>query len=485
MIEGLADRLREVGFTVDGVFALLGPDAHRALARNETTPAWLATADGSPVATLVRLFALQRPVPAPAVEAALPGRLDALAAGGVLARSGDEVRALVDVRPYGDETHDWWVVADLTPGLDQRPVEVGPEHVLGISEASSSLAQLTVREPVATALDLGTGCGVQALHLATHADRVVGTDVNPRALWAADLTARLNGIEVDLRDGSLYEPVAGERFDLISTNPPFVVSPPSAERLVYRETSFPGDEVVRRVVAGAADHLVEGGRCQVLAAWVHDEDRPWQERLSGWVAGTGLDAWVVQREVLDLPAYTEMWLADAGLRHRPDYADHYARWLDWFGAQGIAAMGFGWISLRRTDRAEPDVRLEEWAGPVTQPVADAVLDRERRVAALVGTDVLDRAWRQADGLVQDTHGRPGEPDPEQVVLRLTRGLCRARQVDTVTAGLVGASDGDLTAGQILDALASLLDRDPADLRASHRAVVAELVQDGFLTDARP
>ena len=481
MIEALRDRLREVGFTVDAVFGLIGPDAHRALARNETTPARRATTDGSPLSTLVRLFQLQLDVPRGQVEQALPGLVEPLAAERLLAVDGDDVRALVDVRPYGDETHDWWVVADLTPGLDQRPVEVGPEHVLGISEASSSLAQLTVREPVARALDLGTGCGVQALHLSTHVREVVGTDVNPRALWMAGLTAELNDVGLDVRDGSLYEPVVGERFDLVATNPPFVVSPPSEERLVYRETAFPGDDVVRRVVTGAADHLVEGGRCQVLAAWVHDADLTWQERLGGWVAGTGLDAWVVQREVLDLPAYTEMWLADAGLRHVPDYPQHYARWLDWFAEQGIAAMGFGWISLHRTDREEPSVRLEEWPGAVTQPVADAVVEHERRVDALAAGAVLDVAWRHAPGLLQESLSRPGAAEPERIVLHQDHGICRSRVADTVTAGLVGASDGDLTAAQILDALAVLLERDAEALRADYAPVVAELVQDGFLT----
>ena len=59
-------------------------------------------------------------------------------------RSGS-VRARVDVRPYASDDRDWWVVSDLTPGLDGSPNRVGPDHVLGISSASSSLAQLTVR----------------------------------------------------------------------------------------------------------------------------------------------------------------------------------------------------------------------------------------------------------------------------------------------------------------------------------------------------
>jgi methylase of polypeptide subunit release factors len=131
--------------------------------------------------------------------------------------------------------------------------------VLGISSALDSLAQLTVRKPVERALDLGTGCGVQALHLATHAREVVATDVNERALWITRLNAELNGSQgIDVRDGSLFEPVAGEQFDLVVTNPPFVISPATGERLVYRDSGLPGDEVVRRVVTEAPRHLGRG-----------------------------------------------------------------------------------------------------------------------------------------------------------------------------------------------------------------------------------
>ena len=102
----------------------------------------------------------------------------------------------------------------------------------GVGHASISLARATKRTPVGTLLDLGTGCGVQALHLATHVREVVATDVNERALWITRLNAELNGSEgIDVRDGSLFDPVAGEQYDLVVTNPPFVISPATGERL--------------------------------------------------------------------------------------------------------------------------------------------------------------------------------------------------------------------------------------------------------------
>lgn len=475
-------RLREAidGFTVDAVHGMLGDEAWRALARDETVPGRRATTDGSPLASLIRLFQLQIPVPRPAAEAAFGPAWEAARRLGLVEVDGDEVRAVLDLRPYGDEQHDWWVVCDLTPGLDGRDHPRDPLHVLGISEASSSLAQLTVRPQVGRALDLGTGCGVQALHLAGHARQVVATDLNPRAVRLARLTAELNGLDVDVREGSLFEPVAGERFDLICTNPPFVVSPPEGERLVYRETGFDGDEVVRRIVSGADAHLEDGGWCQLLAAWIHAEGEPWQERLAGWIEPTGLDAWVVQRERVDLPEYAEMWLADAGLRHASGHVERYDRWLTWFAEQGVEAMGFGWITLRKAGRENPRVRIEEWTAPVAQPVGTEFLAWGRRADALASSDALDRCWHVGPDVVQETVGQVGAEDP--AVIRVVRhgGLRPARQVDTIEAGLLSACDGELPAGRILDALARLLDRDPAELRRDYGPVVEELVADGFL-----
>ncbi|NED63788.1 methyltransferase, partial [Streptomyces sp. SID10244] len=75
---------------------------------------------------------------------------------------------------------------------------------------SVSLARAVIRTPVRRALDIGTGCGIQALHLGTHCDEIVATDTNERALALAGATARLNGMRWELRSGSLFEPVAGE-----------------------------------------------------------------------------------------------------------------------------------------------------------------------------------------------------------------------------------------------------------------------------------
>ena len=466
LVPRLRDALVTAGFGYEGVAALLGPVAHAALSRNETTPGMRATKGGSPLETLTRLWPLQAAVDVREAEAALPGLVDPLCAAGLLERSVGSVRARVDVRPYASEDREWWVVSDLTPGLDGAPNRVGADHVLGISAASTSLAQLTVREPVGTALDLGTGCGVQSLHLAAHAGHVVATDVNERALAMARLNAALNEVPLDVRSGSLFAPVADEELDLIVTNPPFVVSPGTGELLVYRDSGLPGDEMVRRVVAGAPAHLAPGGTAQVLANWVHVDGEPWQDRVQSWLApvdGRVCDAWVVQREVADPAQYVELWLRDAGLDRSPDYTQRYDAWAGWFADHRITGIGFGWVNLRRTDRQRGEVVLEEWPYEIEQPLGaevESVFRRTDLLARMTDAEVLATAWRTRADVRQETVGEPGAEDPGVIVLRQQRGMRRARQVDTVEAALVGASDGDLTAGQILAAVGELLAPDP-------------------------
>ncbi len=474
----LRSALQTAAFTYDAVAALLGPSAHAALSRNETTPGLRAASDGSPLATLVRLWPLQAPVPLADAERALPGLVDALCVAGLLERSLGEVRARLDLRPYADENRDWWVVSDLTPGLDGAGNRVGPDHVLGISSASSSLAQLTVRDEVGRALDLGTGCGVQALHLTEHVSEVIATDVNQRALAMTRLNAVLNGVSCEVRNGNLFEPVAGELFDLIVTNPPFVISPGTGERLVYRDSGLPRDEVVRRVVSNAPAHLAPGGRAQVLANWAHTTGEPWQERISGWLEGTGCDAWVVQREVADPAEYVELWLKDAGIHGTAEYARRYDTWLSWFADEGIEGVGFGWLNLRRVDR-EPVLRLEEWPFDIEQPLGPEVADHDRRTDFLAGTpDLTDSRLVTRVDVRQESFGQPGEADPETIVLRQQRGMRRAHQADTVVAGLVGACDGDLSVGELFGALGQLLDRE--GLEDDYAGEVRGLVADGFL-----
>lgn len=474
-------------YEVDAVVERLGPAAHAALGRNSTLAGVRALGDDrDPLAVLARLWLLQRPVPAAALEAALPGLVAPLVDAGVLTGNGTEVRAEIDIRPYAsDDGASGWVVSDLSPNLDTLVSPMRPDFVLGVSSASTTLAQLTLRRPVERALDLGTGCGVQSLHLARHASRIIATDLNPRALELARLTALVNGIDVDLRLGSLYEPVQGERFDLITTNPPYVMSPPrnDSERLAYREGSWTSDGLVEQVVREGVRQLNDDGVLQVLANWAHVRGQDWTERINGWLAGSGCDAHVVQREVLDVYEYAELWLADAGLAGSSDYGRRYAEWLDYFADLGIEAVGMGWLLLHRVDRESPHVRIEDWPYAVEQPIAPALsaeLAAVRLERRLSDEDVLARRWLLASDVVEETTGVPGRADPQHIVLRQQTGFRRALEPGTALAGVLGACDGELTLAQIIGSVAGLLEVDDVALRHELVPRIRPLVVDGFL-----
>ncbi|MFI6878643.1 methyltransferase [Streptomyces sp. NPDC050400] len=484
---GLRDALLSAEFTADGLLELLGAPAYAALARSETVPALRATRGEGPLETLVRLFLLQQPVPRERVAGVLP--LDACLESGWLRASGDEVAATVDVRPYGGpDGEDWFIVSDLgcavggAGGIGSHDEGV----VLGVGGASTTLAGITVRTPAAAALDIGTGSGIQALHASRHATQVTATDLNPRALHITALTLALSGAPAaDLREGSLYEPVdqgAGATYDLIVSNPPFVISP--GARLTYRDGGMGGDDLCRSIVQGAGEHLNDGGHAQFLANWQHVEGEEWTERLRSWVP-RGCDAWIVQREVQDITQYAELWLRDAG-DHRTDpaaYAARYDAWLDEFEARKVKAVGFGWITLRKTGAAEPSIVVEEWPHPVEQPLGDTVRAHFARVDWLRAHDdaaLLESSFRLSGEVVQEQVGLPGAEDPEHVVLRQGRGMRRATKVDTVGAGFAGVCDGTLSAGRILDAIAQLMGEEPVLLRDRTPAQIRTLVEQGFL-----
>ena len=475
-IDRLRDELLGAGYTLEGVQQRLGEAALAALGRNSAVAALDALGQAAdPQADAIRLWLLQQPVPARRLAWLTTGPL---ASAGLV--SGDaDVRAGVELKPYGSENREGWICSDQTP-LDHRAGRPRPDFVLGASPASTTLAQLIPREPVESALDLGTGCGIQTLHLADHCARVTATDLNPRALDLARITFGLNQVDAEVRLGSLYEPVAGDGFDLVVTNPPYVMSPPGG-RLVYREGDFAGDGLMRQVVRAAP--LNHGGRLVVLGNWAQTRDQPWQERVAEWIP-PGCDALVLQREALDPYEYIELWLADAGLAGTQEYLPAYRRWLDYFDAQRITGVGLGWVFVTRSDSARPDVRIEEWPHAVHQPVGDAISAHFAAVPTAQASDdaLLAAVLTRCDGLTQETIGEPGAADPEHIVLRQTGGLGRAVAVDTALAAVVGACDGDLPLGVRVDAVAGLLGVDPARLSRQILGQVRRLLADGLLVD---
>lgn len=122
--------------------------------------------------------------------------------------------------------------------------------------------------PDAEVLDMGTGSGVCAVFAAKHARRVVAVDINAAAVRCASVNALLNRLEekIEVRHGDLFQPVAGQRFDLVLFNPPFRSGEPRSDR----ERAWRSNGVAERFAEGLDGHLKREGAALLLLSTYAD-----------------------------------------------------------------------------------------------------------------------------------------------------------------------------------------------------------------------
>ncbi len=506
-----------------------GPATGAASTSSATNASQDGDVAGYKVAVLTALFMLGEPVGAAALETALPrtGVAGALAIGLVVptqSASGEQLYApAVDLRPHeAEDAHGsvrWWVASDLGELVTGQAL--APDHVLGIGRAGLTLAALTPRKPVETALDLGVGCGIQTLYLLRHVRQVVATDISTRALEFTAFNVALAGVDsarVQLRQGNLLEPVAGQRFDLIVSNPPFVITPPSVRQagLPLMEYRDAGGPILPALVRGLEDHLNPDGVAVMLGNWEHREGTSWRTSVNQWI-GKSLDAWIIQREVQDPVEYAAMWLRDGGLtpeRSGVAFENTLAAWQEDFDSRQVSGVGMGYLVFHApsvaatsgpggtalegqtapeepaSDAAAPGAVVEPWRvleevptsgqGALGEHVAQVIAAHE----ALRGLDdaqVAALKLRTASGLSKEESLTP-TPVPTAPVIRQAEGFGRVIAVGMPEVALLSASDeGLLTVAQIAAAVASLTSEDPAAVLADMVAATRTFAHAGMVT----
>jgi release factor glutamine methyltransferase len=153
----------------------------------------------------------------------------------------------------------------LTVKLASGAVDIEcPEGVHVPGPASLDLADYLAICPGASLLDLGCGTGLYAVAAARKGlPDVWATDVDGRACDAARANAARNGVQVNVLQGSLFEPVGDRRFDIIVSNPPQTPAPEEA-----RGAKFGGPDGLRLfepLLHEAPRHLTEGGKLLTFA----------------------------------------------------------------------------------------------------------------------------------------------------------------------------------------------------------------------------
>lgn len=517
-IAALRADLAASSYSTATVEQLLGPVAAAALRRENSVPARRVLApQQDPAAAMMRLFTLGEVVPLTEVEAALPTLgVDGAVRQGLVEADDDTVRALVDLTPYSASDDageiDWWIASDLSELATSRPL--GPEHVLGVGGASLTLARITPRAPVRTVLDLGCGGGIQALHASRHAEHVVATDLSERALAFAAFNAALNGIEIELRQGSLLEPVAGESFDLIVSNPPFVITPRAAAdeqtTWTYRDGGRAGDTLLAELLHALPEHLAPGGSAVMLGNWEITDPDSWDAHPRAWLqdaVADGLDAWVLQREQEDPAQYAETWVRDGGITDRdPQWAPLVGAWLEDLERRDVDRIGFGYLLLRRPEEAAPGTAADPASATTAAPtdvaprtgvlrteqvpstgsgaLAQHMADGLRALSTLAALDDAALAASRpvrAEDVVERRHLTPGQWDPMLIELVQGAGFARSVRADQQLAATVGALDGTLTLGQVIGAVCALTDADEDETLARMLPVVRELLITGMVT----
>jgi methylase of polypeptide subunit release factors len=358
----LGAALRRVRYSEPAVLEMLGDEAYSH--DRDELPLDERRLAPTRLGTVVRGLFLQLPVARAELAGALGERaVEALEAIG-FAERGEVYRPRTRILPVGD----LYVASDDYPKDDGNDP---PDYVAAYTLTSRICDCLTPHVRGGRVLDVGTGSGVQALLAARHASHVVATDINPRALAFTELNAALNAFtNIEVRLGSLFEAVGGERFDLITCNPPYVVSPES--RWAYRDSGLQGDEISRRVMLAGADHLAEGGYVTMLASWVGTSEEAADERPLAWAKTlTGCDAWILSVWEADPLDHAATW--NSQLARKPDeLAAALDRWTDYFSELGIGWVSEGAILLHRRPGRRHGARVDGIADDALEAAGDQV-----------------------------------------------------------------------------------------------------------------
>jgi hypothetical protein len=474
------DFLRESGYTIQALKTRFGQSEIPHVDLLSLYRAGITLAPGR-LNTLLRWFWIGSAVEAAAAREFIPEPiLQLFLDSGMLAAEDGRIAPPFRISPFNQLL----ILSDhafLGDGALHR------DAVLWPNQTTRLCYNLAMRTPVSRTLDLGTGNGVLALAAASFSTTVVATDLNPRARLFCEFNAALNGItNVEFREGSVFEPVEGERFDLILANPPFFVTP--TVRRVFSDNSMELDGFCRMLVRQAPQYLTENGCCQMLAEWVQMKGQSWRSRVTEWVTGIGCDAWVTAGSMKPSVDYAMMRALDD--RERMPVAAQLAEiqsWEKYFEERQVQAICGGTIVLRRRE-GRNWTRLEEILTMPERPFGEFM----RRIIA--SRDFLDR---YSNDQLLDTRPRlspsvrldkqfaisPAGWQLASVDLQQTEGLPYSFTLQPAIVDSVALCNGERTVGEIADLTAASLSVDPVMIRLETCAFIRTLADRGMIAFA--
>ncbi len=436
-----------------------------------------ATEEPTTLNTLFRLFFVGSPVEARAAAALIPDWALALfLESGLLRGEGETLASTVMLAPC----EQFLIASDHPLEVESRRQ---PDLVIWPNPTTGLLIRFTVRRPSRATLDLGAGCGAQAIAAVSHSERVTATDLNPRATEFCAFNARLNAADsIECLTGDAFAPVEGRTFDLIVSNPPFFITP--SKRYLYCDNPMDLDGFCRRLVREAPRFLNEDGFLQMVFEWAELQGQPWQERLAEWFDGTGCDAWVLRDCSADPLKYALERMRQT-TPYSPDTdAALYSEWTSYYREEGVVMIHAGTLTLRRRS-GRNWVRIDDTPREPTQPFGDAILqgfaardfldshsDEELLASKpkLSPDAFLDERLRQSNGAWQ----------PDSLNLRLASGLAFSIALQPLVAEFLAGCDGARPLGERVEELAGKANVPRDQVQRECLAVVRRLIERGFV-----
>jgi len=457
----LGAALRRSGFNEPALSEMLGDDAWGndpvdvAVHERRLAPTRLGT--------VARALFLQLPVERERLVGALGQRaVDALFTIEI-AEPGETIRPRARIMPVGELL----VLADDHP---PPSADVPRDYVAAYTPTSRLCDCLTPRRRGERVLDVGTGSGVQAILAARHASHVIATDVNPRALAFADTNAALNGFtNVETRRGSFFDAVEGERFDLITCNTPYVVSPEN--RFEYRDSGLRGDEVTQLVMRSAAEHLADDGYATMTGSWLGDDEESADQRPYDWAKGLrDCDAWILSVWESDPLEHAASWNREHA--DEPEQLEEaITSWSGYLDELNAGWVSEGVIALHKRPGKRHGVRVDG----VDEDGLDEAGDQVRRAfenrARLTTTDLLDE--RPALALRVELEHELGRRGRAEARVQLVEGTSSTIETTPAALAIVERLDGKTKLRRLLR------NADDGTRRASVR-LVRELAELGAL-----
>ncbi|HTO89924.1 MAG TPA: methyltransferase domain-containing protein [Candidatus Sulfotelmatobacter sp.] len=204
---------------------------------------------------LALLFNFGGSLPREEVEALLGAELTGrLLDAGILKLSETGITSRFRIEPF----FGLWIVADGSVGE--------PESVMPPGPTTEQLGEILPEAIAGSVFEVACGPGGVALLAARRgARRVLGTDLSERAIAIARFNARLNRLEAEFRVGDLTAPAAGERFDLVVAQPPYLFHPPDTPEILFMHGGERGDTLTLRLIRELPAVIAPGGEALVLS----------------------------------------------------------------------------------------------------------------------------------------------------------------------------------------------------------------------------